>query len=307
MDLKHIATFLAVYEEGSVTRAARKLNIVQPAVSSQIKNLEAELDVRLFDRSPRGIAPTSSARALYLLFVQVVADFRAAETQAQGLRFTPATRIAIGVSPYVTHAVLGDVLQTVRERFPEVEVRVEENFSPVLADHVNAGALDLAVVHGSAGLASAPTTLASIGLVEEPLVFVEKGTDGAGNDECISLAAVAARRLVLSRSRHGYRHSLECAATGCGVTLTPELEIDAPGPLLELVAHGNVATVIPEIAARRAVARLPLRILRIVSPAVTRQVLCVHRKDRPLSTMLLEFVAIVRGRLQRGLEGAYYP
>ena len=89
MDLKHVETFLAVFEEGSVTRAAHKLNIVQPAVSSQIKNLEAEIDVRLFDRSPRGIAPTAAARALYRLFVQVVADFRTAESLAQGLRQMP--------------------------------------------------------------------------------------------------------------------------------------------------------------------------------------------------------------------------
>ena len=54
MILKHIETFVCVYEECSMTRAAARLNIVQPAVSSQLRKLEAELKVTLFDRSPRG-------------------------------------------------------------------------------------------------------------------------------------------------------------------------------------------------------------------------------------------------------------
>jgi DNA-binding transcriptional LysR family regulator len=304
MDLKHVETFLAVFEEGSVTRAAQKLNIVQPAVSSQIKHLEAELEVRLFDRSPRGIAPTSAARALYRLFVQVVADFRTAESLAHGLRRVPANRIAVGVNPYVANAVMADVLQALRDRLPQVEVQVEEAFSPALIEQVNNGALDLAVVSGGAELAEPPRSLATITLIEEELVFVEKSGDDVAPSESIALAEVAQRRLVLSRSRHGFRSELDRAAAKRGLVIAAELEINAPGPLLDLVAHGNLATVVPETTARRALEHLPLRILRIVSPVVTREVVCAHRKDRPLSGILLEFVEIVRFELGRGVDAA---
>jgi DNA-binding transcriptional LysR family regulator len=304
MDLKHVETFLAVFEEGSVTRAAQKLNIVQPAVSTQIKNLEAELDVRLFDRSPRGIAPTSAARALYRLFVQVAADFRTAEALAHGLRGVPSNRIAVGVNPYVANAVMGDVLQALRDRLPQVEVQVEEAFSPALIEQVNNGALDLAVVSGGAELAEPPKSLATFTLLEEELVFVEKSTDDLPVASTIPLADVARRRLVLSRSRQGFRRELDRAAERCGLVVEAELEINAPGPLLDLVAHGNLSTVIPETTARRAMEHLPLRILRIVSPVVTREVVCVHRRDRPLSGILLEFVEIVRFELGRGVDGA---
>jgi DNA-binding transcriptional LysR family regulator len=304
MDLKHVETFLAVFEEGSVTRAAHKLNIVQPAVSGQIKHLEAELDVRLFDRSPRGIAPTSAARALYRLFVQVVADFRTAESLAHALRQVPSNRIAVGVNPYVANAVMGDVLQALRDRLPQVEVQVEEAFSPALIEQVNGGSLDVAVVSGGAELAEPPRSLATIVLVEEELVFVEKSVDDLSSADSIALADVAQRRLVLSRSRHGFRSDLDRAAATCGLTNAAELESDAPGPLLDLVAHGNLSTVVPETTARRAMEHLPLRILRIVSPCVTRQVICVHRKDRPLSGILLEFVEIVRFELRRGVDQA---
>jgi len=63
MILKQIETFICVYEESSMTRAAARLNIVQPAVSNQLRKLEAELNVVLFDRSPRGIIIAQLVRA----------------------------------------------------------------------------------------------------------------------------------------------------------------------------------------------------------------------------------------------------
>jgi LysR family nitrogen assimilation transcriptional regulator len=184
-----------------------------------------------------------------------------------------------------------------------VEVEVEEAFSPALIEQVNNGALDLAVVSGGTELADPPKSLATFTLLEEELVFVEKSSDDVPADT-IPLSEVANRRLVLSRSRHGFRSDLERAAATCGLVIAAELEINAPGPLFDLVAHGNLSTVVPETTARRAMEHLPLRLLRIVSPVVTREVVCVHRKDRPLSGILLEFVEIVRFELGRGVDAA---
>ena len=61
LDLRHIQYFVCLYEEGSVTRAARRLNVVQPALSMQIRRLEKRLGVDLFERTPRGVVPTPSA------------------------------------------------------------------------------------------------------------------------------------------------------------------------------------------------------------------------------------------------------
>jgi len=67
MDLKQIHYFIALFEDGSVTRAAKRLNIVQPALSMQISKLEAELHQPLFERGPHGMTPTEAARLMYRL------------------------------------------------------------------------------------------------------------------------------------------------------------------------------------------------------------------------------------------------
>lgn len=300
MDLKHIETFLCVFEECNITRAAAKLNIVQPAVSTQIRNLETELGISLFERSTRGMIPTPAGRALYRLFEPVVGGFRAAEKQARQLSGKPVEDIRIGLSPYVSSAVLSAVLHDFRLRFPAVEVHVEEQFSPVLIERVGSGDLDLALTSSVA----VPPNLVSVQIFEEELVLVEKGAQTGEPPASVDFAEVATRGLILPKARHGYRHVLDEAAEAAGMRLVVHLEIDSSGPLLEMVAQGELATVVPEITASHAARHLPLRIRRIVNPSLTRKLWYVHRKDRPLSTVVAEFVHIARVELDQALSVA---
>jgi len=307
VDLKLVETFLCVYEERNVTRAAARLSTVQPAVSNQIKRLEEALDLRLFERSTRGLAPTAAGRAVYRLFAPVVADFRAAERQARELAGSPIPRVAVGFSPYVSDAILSDVLHRFRTLQPDVEVGVEEAHSPALIARVADGALDLAIVHFGALSTGIPATLLAVPLIEEDLVLVERDDGGSDAGEPIPFAELALRRLVLPRARHGYRRDVELAAQRARTLLNVDLEINAPGPLLALVAHGTLASIVPAITARKASGHLPIRIRRLVQPSVTRSILCVHRREQALSPLLVEFVRIVRGELAHGADAERMP
>src|SRR5579864_5563079 len=81
MDLKQIQYFIALFEDGSVTRAAKRLNIVQPALSMQISKLEAELRQTLFERGPHGMTPTEAARLMYRLYTPIMRDIDHAREQ----------------------------------------------------------------------------------------------------------------------------------------------------------------------------------------------------------------------------------
>jgi LysR family nitrogen assimilation transcriptional regulator len=293
MILKHVETFVCVYEACNITRAAARLNIVQPAVSSQLRKLETELNVKLFERSPRGITPTAAGHEMYRLFLPVLEAFRAAERRAYALGAEQPVEISVGFNPYTGSAILGGVLQAFRLRCPDVDLRMTEEISPALIERVAEGTLDLAVVNfGGEGKRYA-STLVAVPLLEEDLVFVEAASDDPQPPSPILFADVAARRLVLSRSRHGFRRELEQAAAKMSLRLVAELEINAPGPLLELVASGDIATVVPEITARQAAKHLPLRIRPIMSPNVKRLIEYVHRRDRPLSAPLAILVDLV--------------
>jgi LysR family nitrogen assimilation transcriptional regulator len=290
MDLKHIETFLCVFEECNITRAASRLNIVQPAVSTQVRHLESELGISLFERSTRGLAPTPAGRALYCLFNPVVNDFRAAEKQAMQLSGKAIEDIRIGLSPYVSDVVLSAALHDLRYKFPNVKVHVEEQYSPTLIDRVSAGDLDLALT----SLCAVGPNVTSVEIFEEELVFVERAVQPDTQPSTVKLSDLAVRGFALPKPRLGYRQVLDDAVEAAGLKLAVKLEITSSAPLLEFVAHGELASVVPKITAMRAAKHLPLRIRRIVKPTLKRKLWYVHRKDRPLSSLLEEFVSIAR-------------
>ncbi len=282
-----------------MTRAAAKLNVVQPAVSNQIKKLETTLKLELFERLPRGLSPTPAGRILYRLFAPVLENFHAAEHQAHALRTAQIQEIAIGMNPYAANAIMSDVLQAFRIRFPEMEVNVEEETSDTLLRRVADGVIDLAIIHFGKHSIGIPATVAALALREEELVFIERDTGNNAKPKTLRLADFTGRPIVVPKSRSGFRHDLERAVAKLHTSLNVKLEINAPGPLLDLVARGDLAAVVPELAARRAIQHLPIRIRRIVQPSIKRSILCVFRKDFPLSPSLSEFVRIVKTEIAR--------
>jgi DNA-binding transcriptional LysR family regulator len=302
LDFKHIETFLCVFEEGNVTRAAARLNIVQPAVSAQIKKLEGTLNLELFERSPRGIVPTPSGRALYRLFAPVLESFRTAEHRAQALVAQDLQEIIVGMNPFAGNAIMSDVLQVFRIRHPQVGVHVEEDTSAALLRRVADGALDVAIVHFSAVSPDIPATIAATSLAEEELVLIERATRGNAAPAAIRFAELAGRPLVLPKWQLGFRRDVDHAAREAGVAIRVELEINAPAPVLDLVARGDLAAIVPEITARRGIAHHPLRIRRIVQPTILRSILAVTRRDRPASAPVARFVSVVKATIDDALR-----
>ncbi|MFJ1260987.1 LysR family transcriptional regulator, partial [Cupriavidus sp. CuC1] len=147
MDLKQIQYFIALFEDGSVTRAAKRLNIVQPALSMQIAKLEEEFGQKLFDRIPHGMVPTAAGRMMYRLFLPITRDLANARQQLMQREEQVAGSISIGMVASETESVLVGSLVRFNARYPNVEVSVADGFSATLIDLVSAGQLDAAVVH----------------------------------------------------------------------------------------------------------------------------------------------------------------
>jgi len=274
---------------------------VQPAVSAQLKKLEAALNVVLFERTPRGITPTASGRALYRLFSPVLESFHAAEHQAHALASDNVQEITVGINPFAGDAIMGDVLQTYRLRCPEVGVHVEEDTSTTLLRRVADGALDLAIVHFSAQSSGIPASVMAIPLAEEELVFIERAVGDEAVPSVMRFAELAGRPLVLPKWQLGFRRDVDHAAQSSNTAIRIELEINAPTPIVDLVARGDLVAIVPEITATHALRRLPLRMRRIVEPTLLRTILYVRRRDRPSSPQLDMFVACVKAAIEVAL------
>src|ERR1700759_3661824 len=231
MDLRQIQYFIALFEDGSVTRAAKRLNIVQPALSMQIAKLEEELHQQLFERGAHGMAPTAAGRLMYRLFLPIMRDLAHARQQLQQRDEVVTGHVTIGLIASVTERVLADSLSRFHARYPHVEVTVADGYSATFIDWVAGGQLDAALINKP----RARLSLDSQPLHDEEMVLATSAAHGPDLPHSIELAQLPELELVLPTKRHGLRGVLDTAAQHEDVMLAPPLQIGGFRTLVKLV------------------------------------------------------------------------
>lgn len=277
MELRQLKYFVGIVDAGSVSRAATTLHIAQPALSAQIARLEEELGTRLLTRSVRGVTPTAAGNAVYeqarLILKQVEVTQAIARQADQG----PAGPVAIGLPWTVTTVVGLRLLQQVRAALPGVRLTVIEGPSATLAQLLEQGKLDIAVLFDSAAGAG----LAALPVVEEPLLLVGARGTLAGRTQC-TLEDVAALPLLALSRPNGIRETMErlWAAQGCSPQVVAE--VNAPALLIEAVHAGVGFAVLPACALEDKLQQGELDALPIAGGTLTRTVcLCSSRIFAP--------------------------
>jgi DNA-binding transcriptional LysR family regulator len=147
MDLRHLRQFIAVAEEGHITRAAEKLGMQQPPLSQQIKAMERELDVQLFHRKPRGVELTDAGRVLFAEARAVLALLeRALEATHRPARGEQG-QLCIGIAPTALfHPLVPRAIRDFREAFPLVSLTLEEGLSHEVVERLRNDRMDVAFV-----------------------------------------------------------------------------------------------------------------------------------------------------------------
>jgi DNA-binding transcriptional LysR family regulator len=126
MDIRHARTFVTIAELGSVSKAALRLRIAQPALSRQLSNLEAELRLKLFDRFGRRLALTGEGEQLLGECRNLLRCANAVGEQAQLLRRGDTGVLKVSGSPQVIESVFSGFLHRYAKRYPNVEVKLIE-------------------------------------------------------------------------------------------------------------------------------------------------------------------------------------
>ena len=289
LDFRQLSYFVALFEEQSATRAASRMNIVQPALSMQIAKLEQALGQNLFERTPKAMIPTPAGRMLYRLVQPILGDLAAArEAMARLAHATIAGRVRIGILSSLANSVVPDVLLRFTAMHPDVELSMAEGYSSTFIDWVAAGELDLAIVN---------TPHRPIGLVSHPLLDEEMVVAGG---QAASLPAGPVRmhdlprlKLALPSRRHGLRSELERHLAEQAIALNPMVELDSTTALADFAARGDWFTVLPSLAIGRLLEAGTLAAWRIVAPRIARRLIVVHRPEQPMSpaaTLLVEML-----------------
>jgi DNA-binding transcriptional LysR family regulator len=147
MELRHLRYFIAVAEEGHITRAAERLGMQQPPLSQRIKAIERELDVQLFRRKARGVDLTDAGRTFLDNARAMLAHFdHTFETTRRTARGEQG-RICVGVTPTSPfHPFVPRVIRAFREAYPKVFLRLDERLGHELVEQLRRERIDVAFI-----------------------------------------------------------------------------------------------------------------------------------------------------------------
>lgn len=294
MDLRQISYFVALFEEGSVTKAARRMNVVQPALSMQIAKLERELDQRLFDRLPREMAPTAAARTLHRLVQPILHDMVLARQHMMSLSKTISGRVVIGVLSSIANSILPAALVRFAASFPHVEVSMADGYSSTFIEGVNDRLLDLAVINKPArklGLVLHP-------FFEEEMILIGSRSTQLPMTPPIRMRDLSRLDLILPSPRHGLRVELDRHLAAEEITLAPRLELDSLPGLAEVVSTSSYLSVLPTLAVSRGLADGSLKGYRIVEPRILRQLVITHHPGQPMNPAAMKLVELMGEELK---------
>lgn len=147
MEIRHLRYFLAVAEHGSVAQAARKLNIVQPALSRQIRDLEEQLGTPLFERSVRGVQLTAAGRQFQRDTQKILAELEGARERALRAAAGLEGSLRIGISHNHTwHPLILQRLRRFQRAYPNVALLLEPQLSTQQLLHIKEGRIDGGII-----------------------------------------------------------------------------------------------------------------------------------------------------------------
>jgi len=254
MELRHLRYFVAIAEEGSFTGAAERLWVAQPGLSTQIRRLESELGVQLFERHTRGVDLTAAGELFLERARTVLAAAEAARSTGrdieEGLVGSVRVGIATGVGWPGTAALLGGFG---RER-PGMELTVVEAYAGTLLEELRAGRLDALIAPSEFGSAE----MGRVRLGRERWLVLAGGSHPLAGAGPVAAPELEGERFVVSGHRDGAGYDRLVADTLGGLGVTVVLERGGSGPaLLAAVAAGDALalTTMPDAAVGGVTAR----------------------------------------------------
>lgn len=148
MELYQLKTFVAVAKEGHLTRAANLLHTSQPAVSAHIKALEGELDVKLFERTPKGMVLTSAGTKLQQQAQIILENVNEIKIEAAKAKKAVKGKVQMGLNIDPAFLKLDGLLSYASKKYPGLEFHLIQNMSWEAIQDVQSGSLDCAFVYG---------------------------------------------------------------------------------------------------------------------------------------------------------------
>ena len=287
--------FKEVAEVGNITAAAQALYISQSAVSQSIKQLEHDLQTRLFARNSRGVTLTAEGQMLYEYVRSAMGLLETGEEKLSQTRELQMGKLIIGASDTVTSQFLLPYLDSFHKQHPAIHIQIVSGRSHKVLGLLRSGKVDIA-------FASTPTDTSSLDIhpcFSTHAIFVAGAEYPCDFDHVYSLEEIAAFPLILLERKASSRLFLERYFLQNGLRLNPEIELGARSLLVDLAAIGFGVAGVTEEFVHRELESGRLKKLKTDFDIPPRSVDMCLLNDVPQSAAAERFTAFVKDSLSK--------
>jgi DNA-binding transcriptional LysR family regulator len=273
MELRQLAYFVAVVDEAHFTRAAERLRIAQPAVSQQIRRLEAELGERLLHRDRRNVALTSAGEALLPYARAALAQVENGRQAVAALRGLVTGQLRVGlVMPLPDRSVVRAIGEFGR-RYPGVELTLVEDETDALLHGLAAGDLHTAFLGLGPGQ-DVPASLQAIVVSREPAVLAVHPQHPLATRRSVQLSVLRDEPVVTLTRASRLRTVLETACSRAGFAPRVVAETSDLSVMIQLVAEGIGVALMPRSGRQEASGVVTIA---VTNPTIDRRIILVWR------------------------------
>jgi len=297
VNLNHLRVFASVAEHGSLTRAARELNVSQPAISKQLGDLEQDLGTQLVDRLPRGVRLTEAGEVLLTHAQRILQAERAAQQDLRDLRGLGRGKLSVGASTTVGSYLVPSLMGELHRQHPGVQLDLTIANTATVQSAVLENSCDVGLIEGfvSSDLLAVET------LIADDMVGIAAPSHPALRQAPLRAAALRDLPLLMREQGSGSREVIEAALRKRALDVTPVMSLGSTEAIKSAVIHGLGIAIVSRLTVEHELQTKRLVELTFSDLHIRRDLYLVALKGKRHSPAASAFIALTRRRLRSTL------
>lgn len=276
--LRPLRMFLAVAKHGSFSRAAEEIGSSQSAVSLAVRHVEAELGIKLLDRTTRQVRLTTAGQALVATASRLISELDATLRELHDIGAQRRGKVMMACVPSVARSLMPTCIAHCTRRWPEVSFAIDDVPAETVLDKIARGDVEFGISSGDIG----GLNLHAENLMDDPFLLVCRRGKFSPQIKTVDWKDLAGHHLIMLNNTSGSRRQIIDTFTTLGFRPNILLELAQPSSVQAMVEAGLGMAVLPNLVApaehHQSLVAFPL-----VAPLVSRTILLLRRRDRSLS------------------------
>ncbi|MCP5468856.1 MAG: LysR family transcriptional regulator [Deltaproteobacteria bacterium] len=295
MNIRDLQYFTTVAKEKHFSRAAKICHVSQPTLSMQIKKLEEELGLQLFEREGKKVVLTYSGKAIFEKAQKILEESLAIENIAKHLQDPFFSPYKVGVIPTLAPDFLPIILPKLKKKFPLLKLRIWEGQTEVISQQLSEGELDFLLL----ALPLHLNDTVEETLLKENFNLALNPNHPLSKYDSISQKQLKGQKLLLLEEGHCLRDQALEVCDSNQAYEEQEFRFTSLSTLIEIIKNGHGMTLLPELSVKRFRDK-QLKIIPFKKPQPFRKIGIVWRKSHPFQEMMKKISSVIKDLFPNG-------